>query len=147
MNPRMSYLEASVRGASPVRLVILLYEQAIEDLRRALEAHRRGDIEGRTRGIDHALVVVGHLQASLDKDQGGRVAVNLERFYEQLRSGLFEAQCNQSAAAMEEQISNLMQVHGAWCEVERANAAPAITSPSAQVPGENEPRSSAEWNG
>jgi flagellar secretion chaperone FliS len=133
MNARLSYREAAVPGASPLRLVTLLYEQAVEDLRCAREAHRRNDIEGRTRHINHAILVIGHLQASLDKEQGGRVAENLERFYSQLRSGLVEAQCKQSAAGLEQQISRLMLVHQAWCqaegretarfEAERANAA------------------------
>jgi flagellar secretion chaperone FliS len=146
MNARLSYREAAVEGASPLRLVILLYEQAFEDLRRALDAHRRGDIEGRTGHINHAILVIGHLQASLDKEQGGRVALNLERFYDQLRRGLVEAQFKQSAEALEQQISHLMQVHEAWCELERANAAPAITPGPVQPQEELEQRSSAEWN-
>jgi len=146
MNARLSYREAAVEGASPLRLVILLYEQAFEDLRRALDAHRRGDIEGRTGHINHAILVIGHLQASLDKEQGGRVALNLERFYDQLRRGLVEAQFKQSAAGLEQQISHLMQVHEAWCELERANAAPA-SAPGPALPQEElKQSSSAEWN-
>ena len=34
MNPGLSYRETAVAGASPLRLVILMYEQAIQDLRR-----------------------------------------------------------------------------------------------------------------
>jgi flagellar secretion chaperone FliS len=128
MNARLSYREAAVEGASPVRLVILLYEQAFEDLRAALGAHQRGDIEGRTGHINHAILVIGYLQASLDKERGGRVAVNLERFYDQVRSGLVEAQFKQSGAALEQQISHLMQVHEAWCEVERINTEPVRAS-------------------
>jgi flagellar secretion chaperone FliS len=155
MNARMSYREAAVEGASPVRLVILLYEQAQEDLRQALDAHRRGDIEMRTGCINHAILVIGYLQASLDKERGGRVAVNLERFYDQVRSGLVDAQFRQSAPALEQQIAFLMQVHEAWCEVERANM--AIAGASGMKPTEGrtqsateandglEPRPSAEW--
>ena len=159
MNARLSYREAAVEGASPVRLVILLYEQAFEDLRRALAANRRGDIEERTRFINHAILVIGYLQASLDKEQGGRVAVNLERFYTTVRLGLVDAQFRQSAAALEEQIAMLMQVHEAWCEVERANAgasasASAKTAAGPQSPSLAEAQSnvepncgpSAEWN-
>ena len=62
MSASLSYREAAVRGASPVRLVILLYEQVIEDLRRALSAQRNGDIEGRTRAINHAILVISHLR-------------------------------------------------------------------------------------
>ncbi len=169
MNARLSYREAAVPGASPLRLVILLYEQAVEDLRCAREAHRRHDIEGRTRRINHAILVIGHLQASLDKDQGGRVAANLERFYDQLRSRLVAAQCNQSAVALEQLISHLVLVQQAWCETETretekretekraaqgANATSANASRAAQSQEEHEGqgqegqelRSSAGWN-
>jgi len=141
MNPGLSYRETAVAGANPVRLVVLLYEQAMEDLRRALAAHSRGDIEGRTREINHALLVIGYLQATLDKDQGGKVAQNLERFYEQLRAGLLEAQCKQSADVLERQVSHLMQVYEAWRDVEKALAPPAAQP---EVPGER-PLSS-DWN-
>ena len=126
MNARMSYREAAVRGASPMRLVILLYEQAIDDVQRALAAHLRGDIEGRTREINHAILIIAHLEATLDKEQGGQVAKNLARFYELVRTSLVEAQCKQSAALLERQISHLIEVHEAWCIVEK-DLAPAAT--------------------
>lgn len=120
MNPRLSYREAAVSGAGPLRLIVLLYEQALEDLRRALLAHAKGDIEGRTREINHALLVIGHLQGTLDRDRGGRVASHLDRFYNQFRAALVEAQFKQSAAVIEKQIACLLQVHGAWCVVEKS---------------------------
>jgi flagellar secretion chaperone FliS len=147
MDARSSYRETAVRGARPLQLVILLYEQGIEDLRRAIVALEKNDVEGRTREINHAILVIGHLQASLDRDLGGPVAANLERFYDQVRAGLVEAQFRQSAAALEQQIAHLMQVHEAWCEVERSSAMPAIgQSESAHSPAEDEFRSFAEWN-
>jgi flagellar secretion chaperone FliS len=129
MNPRSSYREAAVQGAGRVRLVVLLYEQAIEDLRRALAAHARKEIEVRTREINHALLVLGHLQGSLDMRQGGQVAANLVRFYSLVRAGLVEAQCKQSAALLERQIALLLQVRDAWCQVERSEEAPGQRKP------------------
>lgn len=132
MNPGLSYRELSVAGASPLRLVILLYEQAIEDLRRAITANTRHDIEGRTREINHALLVIGHLQATLDSDQGGHVADNLNRFYDQLRSGLIAAQCEQSADLIEQQISRLILVRDAWCALEQnITPKPPVADPHA----------------
>lgn len=119
MNASLSYREAAVGGASPLRLVILLYEQAIEDLRRALASHSKGDIPGRTQGINHAILVIGHLQGTLDHDRGGKVAENLMRFYGQVRAKLVEAQCQQSATGIEQQIAHLMEVRDAWCAVEQ----------------------------
>lgn len=123
MNPTLSYRETAVGGANPVRLVILLYEQAMEDLRRAVNAQKNADVEGRSRELNHAIQVVGHLQATLDKEQGGKVAEILDRFYEQVRCGLVEAQCKQSVSLIEQQIAYLLEVHEAWCNVERAMAA------------------------
>jgi flagellar secretion chaperone FliS len=122
MDARLSYREAAARGATPIKLVVLLYEQALDDLRYAIAALERGEIEARTRKINHAIVVIGQLQASLDLEQGGQVARNLERFYEVVRKGLVAAQFQQSARALQEQVSHLLLVHEAWLEVERAIA-------------------------
>jgi len=145
VNPRLCYREAAVRGASPVGLVLLLYEQAIEDVRRALAAFGRGDIEARTREINHAILVIGHLQASLDKDQGGVVALNLERFYDQVRAALVQAQCQQSAAILEQQISHLMLVREAWCEIELKGTSQLMPASVAQPPTEGGATPFGEW--
>lgn len=147
MNPGLTYREAAVAGSSPVRLVILMYEQAVEDLRRAVAAQHRGDIEGRTREINHAILVIGHLQATLDRDQGGKVAANLDLFYQQLRAALVNAHYKQSAVVLEQQIDHLMLVREAWCEVERSSAPAVPAEPApAQPSAESALGSSAEWN-
>jgi flagellar secretion chaperone FliS len=148
MDARSSYREATVRGASPVRLVICLYEQAIEDLRQAVLALEKGDIEARTRGINHALMVIAQLQGSLDMERGGEVAMNLARFYGLIRAGLIEAQMKQSGRILQQQISQLAVVHEAWLEVERITAAPrptiaALTPHKPDIPQEI---SGADWN-
>jgi flagellar protein FliS len=149
MDARSSYREAAVRGASPVRLVICLYEQAIEDLRKAVIALEKGDIEARTRGINHALMVIAQLQGSLDMERGGEVARNLARFYGVVRAGLNEAQMKQSARILEEQISQLVVVYEAWLEVERATAAPkplSVESALRKPEISSAPTSGADWN-
>jgi flagellar secretion chaperone FliS len=140
MDPLFTYREASVAGASPVHLVVLLYQQLIDDMRKALDFLRKGNVEARTHEIDHALQIIGHLQATLDKGQGGKVAENLERFYEQLRRGLIEAQCKQSETALETQISHVLQVCDAWCAVERA-----VTSDS-RAAGTLHGQKSGDWS-
>ena len=147
MDARSSYREVAVRGASPVRLVICLYEQAIEDLRCAVIAMEKGDIETRTRGINHALTVIAQLQGTLDMERGGDVARNLARFYSLVRAGLAEAQVTQSSRILEQQISQLATVHEAWLEVERVTAAPAPTQAVPVKPKTSSPEISlVEWN-
>jgi flagellar secretion chaperone FliS len=149
MDARSSYREANVRGASPVQLVICLYEQAIEDLRRAVVALEKGDIEARTRGINHALSVIAQLQGSLDTERGGEVASNLNRFYNMLRASLAEAQLKQSARILEQQISHLVLIYEAWLEVERVTLAPVQqdSRPAQTAPVVSPPEKPlADWN-
>lgn len=145
LNAGLSYREAAVRGASPVGLVILLYEQIIEDLRRAQIALREGNIEARTREINHAILVLGYLEASLNREQGGTVAENLERFYRQLRAGLTQAHATQSAAGIEQQIAHLILVHAAWCEAERELAIPPAAMDGAE-PAAGASLAPADWS-
>ena len=99
MDARTQYREAAVRGARPVVLIVLLYEQMIEDLRQAINAIERDHIELRTNKINHAILVIANLKSSLNK-QAGQVALNLERFYTQLRLNLVKAQFQASAAIL-----------------------------------------------
>src|SRR5579872_4963347 len=95
-NPRTAYRETAVRGATAVRLVVLLYEQAIQDLRQAAQAIDENNIELRTDRINHAIEVISRLQATLDMERGGQVARNLLAFYEAVRANLWKAQLYQS---------------------------------------------------
>jgi flagellar protein FliS len=138
IDPRFAYRETGARAATPVGRVILLYEQAIQDLGGAISAMAAQDIEQRTRMLSHALLVIGQLQGCLDLERGGEVASNLDRFYDLVRKRLLEAQLQASAAILREQMDLLLSVRSAWIEVEqheRQSMAPAPTAadPPAEV--------------
>lgn len=65
-NARTTYRENDVHGSSPVRLVVLLYDQIIQDLTKAAQAIEQNQVELRTKYINHAILVIGHLQSPLD---------------------------------------------------------------------------------
>jgi flagellar secretion chaperone FliS len=119
---RMFYRENAIRGASRVGLVVLLYEQMIEDLRQAIDALDEKQIELRTRHINHAIVVIGHLQGTLNLAQGGKVARHLDAYYNFLRTRLVEAQAHSSKEILREQIETLLGLRAAWIEVDRAES-------------------------
>jgi flagellar secretion chaperone FliS len=117
---RAVYREAAVRGATPVGLVVLLYEQAIQDLQGALSAIEQNDIERRTREMNHALSIIGQLQGTLNMEQGGESAVHLYRFYEQFKANLLKAQILISPDLLRSQITDLLELREAWLEVDRS---------------------------
>lgn len=136
-NPRTVYREDDVRGATAVRLVVLLYEQLVQDLRQALQAIEQNDIELRTKRINHAILVIGHLQSPLDFANGGKVAQDLDHFYNVLRQNLVQVQFHPSQAGLSQQITDLLAVREAWSEVERAEkslAATSVTTTPSTVP-------------
>ena len=119
-NPRSAYRETDVRGATAVRLVVLLYEQMIQDLRQAAQAIEQNDIELRTNHINHAILVIAYLQSGLDFATGGKVAQDLSDFYDLLRQNLVQVQFHPSQAGIGQQITDLLAVREAWTEVEQA---------------------------
>jgi flagellar protein FliS len=130
MDAGRSYREAAVRGASPVELVIRLYEQMIEDLRQAVKALEQNDIELRSNKINHAILVLGHLQSQLEFEAGGKVARDLENFYNVLRQNLVQAQAFASRPLLAQQITDLLAVREAWIEVLRAENPSLVKTPA-----------------
>jgi flagellar secretion chaperone FliS len=125
-NPGTAYRETDGRGATAVRLVVMLYEQAIQDLRQAAQAVEQNNVELRTNRINHALDVICLLQGTLNMERGGQVARNLARFYEALRAQLWEAQLHASQETLSQQITDLLSLREAWTEVDRAESAGAV---------------------
>ena len=144
MNADLAYRACATDQSNRPRMVVLLYEQLIKDLRQALAAIERKDIEARTFEISHALIVVGQLQACLDMDRGAEVARNLDHFYALIRKALLEAQTRASDGLLRAQIANLLTLRDAWAEVEKAEI--AVPSPPAPTPSEAEGSPSAEWH-
>jgi flagellar biosynthetic protein FliS len=132
-NVSKAYREADVRGASAVRLVVLLYEQIVRDLTQAAQAIEQNDIELRTRCINHAILVVGYLQSPLDFGKGGKVAKDLDQFYNALRQSLMQVQFFPSKTGMGQLITDALAVRQAWSEVERAES--SLITRSVTVPG------------
>ena len=118
---KYQYRKEIASNATPQHLVVLLYEQVIQDIHRAIAAIAANDIPGRTDELSHALQVVGELQARLDMERGGSVAENLDRYYSVLRRCLLQAQFSGAGDILQSQISQLVSLREAWLEVERTH--------------------------
>ena len=135
MNIQQSYREASVQGANPVQLVVRLYEQLIEDIRQVAIAIEQNDVERRGNRIKHALLVIGHLQSALDFAHGGKVARDLDNFYNTLRQSIVTVQFRPTKNAASQLITDLLVLREAWIEVERAEY-PTISSAPSIIPSD-----------
>lgn len=138
MNPSrtdLSYRRAAVENASPVGLVIILYDLLINDLRQAIEAIAKKDVEARSKAVKHAFLVLQQLEGSLDRENGGEAADNLSKFYAVMRARIFEAHQKVISEILDEQVRLLLDVRQTWEKVDPAKAVPAsVAAPADAVP-------------
>jgi len=114
MTTEMTYRRSSIDGASPIGLMIVLFDTLAGDLRRAAAALHKNDIETRCRELNHAALVLGRLESWVDLENGGESARDLARLYAHLRAKMLEAAGAKSAALLEAQIDLILQVRSAW---------------------------------
>ena len=114
---RFNQLELSVNSARPVELVVMLYDGAIESVRRAVLLLQAGDVPGKAREITRATNIVSELRSVLDVQRGGEVAANLAALYDYLRGQLLQANLKNSAEKLEEVAELLNSLRSSWAEL------------------------------
>lgn len=124
-----SYQEHALDGASPVELVVALYDGIIRFLHAAVAAVERGDVRGRRIAVKRALDIIMHLQARLRMDIGGRPALVLSEFYASTFALILQASQGSSIERFEQVIRCVKNVRDAWRQV----AADSAERPSARL--------------
>jgi len=134
----LAYLRAAVQNASPVGLVIILFDQLINDLKGAIAAIEKRDVETRSAELKHGFLVLAQLQGSLDVENGGQAAVHFSRFYSAVRAAMMEAHLKVSAEILVRQIGLLLDVRQTWQQVDQPNlsAGPAGAATSSNAVGQ-----------
>jgi flagellar protein FliS len=120
MTRELSYRRSAIAGASPIGLMIALFDTLAGDLRRAANALRKNDIESRCRELNHAALVIGQLESWIDLKAAGESAQSLSRFYAYLRAKMLEASATKSAALLDAQIEMILHVRSAWQQLDTA---------------------------
>ncbi len=141
-----AYQDNAVRGASPVELVIVLFDAAIEDMRQAMADMQANRIESRSHHITHALMVLQQLQGTLDFERGGSAARQFEQFYNLVRAKLLESQMRGSHELMRQQVRAMSEVRTCWVEARRLLEPKTVVEPAilaAAAASEDGPTS--EW--
>lgn len=120
----------AVSTASPHQLIVLLFEgarQAIIVARSGIEA---GDVPRKGAAITKAIdIILNGLRASLNLEEGGNLAQNLYALYDYMARRLLHANLNNDSAALDEVLSLLGEIHGAWVSIgDKAGAKDNVSS-------------------
>lgn len=113
-NPYQQYRTSRVETASPVELVVMLYQGVIRFTQRGILAVEQRDIAKAHESFVRAQAIVVELSSHLDREAGGQIAQNLSALYDFAYRQLIEANCKKSVRPAEEVIAVFRELLPAW---------------------------------
>ncbi|ADU65473.1 flagellar export chaperone FliS [Desulfurispirillum indicum] len=120
-DPYSAYKQNEIQGASQGKLIILMYDGAIRFLKQACVYIEKKDINGAHENIMRAENILAELMNTLNMD-AGEVADNLLRLYEFMLWHLIQANKDKDQQKVEEVISMLADLRGAWNQIVHGQA-------------------------
>ncbi|TXC72424.1 flagellar protein FliS [Sphingomonas ginsenosidivorax] len=117
-DPAATYRQIDVVGrsatASAAGLVQLLYEELVAALRAAGWAAENRKYAIKSDRITRATAILFALEAGLDFDKGGDVAITLARLYAGARTTIINASLGHDPAPFRDTADNLDEIAKAW---------------------------------
>lgn len=124
-------LETGVNSASPHKLIVMLYDGALEAIRQAKIHVESQNTPEKVKSIDKALRIISDgLIISLDVKSGGQLAEQLLALYQYISKELVLANAKNDTAKMDNCMSLLKDLRSAWNEI---GSAPPPSSESTTI--------------
>lgn len=133
MNKDVSkYLTQQVMTATPAKLVYMLYDKAIASLREATAAIEAGNVEARWRANNRATEIVTHMWSTLDMENGGEIAENLDRLFSFILTLLTEVDLQNDPEPARKAITLLEPLRDSWRDLAMGQSRDAAAQTPAQ---------------
>ncbi|WP_319476639.1 flagellar export chaperone FliS [Marispirochaeta aestuarii] len=118
-NPLNAYKETNIKTASPVKLVIMLYDEALRQIDTAIELMEQGDkrLDRVNNAIIRAQDMVTELTVSLDFEKGGDIARNLNNIYFYFNQQLLDANIRKKPEILKPVRKLMAELRNAWQQI------------------------------
>jgi flagellar secretion chaperone FliS len=103
-----------VAAADPHRLIVMLMDGALERLARARGCIQNGALADKNQLISAAVTIIDELRCSLDLNNGGPLAANLDDLYDYMCRQLIKANLSNRAETLDEVANLLGEIRSAW---------------------------------
>lgn len=122
LNPAATYasvsVETSVPSADPHKLILLLFEGAMMSISAAKLHMAQGNTSEKGSSISKAIDIIANgLKASLDFEAGDDIARKLGALYDYMIERLLRANLKNDDATLDEVLTLLKELHGAWAQI------------------------------
>ena len=118
MSPQELYqnlhLESKVLSATPCELVGILFDEAVVDLHRVLEAMKHGDLAYKSQGLSRSMSIVSGLKDSLNMELSNDLPKELDDIYEFIQFELLHANITNDPSKVENAEKLLNTLRQAW---------------------------------
>ncbi|WP_339278962.1 flagellar export chaperone FliS [Paenibacillus sp. FSL W8-1187] len=114
-SPYQTYQQRSAETATPIQLVLMLYDGAIRFAKQGMDAAVKKNYELANSSYCKAEAVVNELIASLDFSYP--ISKELVRIYEYVLHQLIQANIYKKAEPAEEAIAHLAELRDAWKQI------------------------------
>ncbi len=131
------YRETSIKTSSQGKLIVLLYDKAINSIDKAVVLLDSGDkrLDLVNNAIIRAQEIITELSASLDFDKGKDIASNLFSLYIYFNQQLMRANLEKDSSHIKPVLSMLQDLRGAWKQIENTREQSSAGSVGIDVAG------------
>lgn len=138
-----AYQKTNVSTASQGRLIVLLYEGAVKNLKAAAGLFEQDDtikarnIEQYAKYVQKAQAIITELQVSLDMEKGGEIAKNLMALYLYFNRELTDAIVHRDKKKTDSVLNMMQELLDAWRQASNsiANAPAAVLQSAVNIEG------------
>ncbi|HEX5213981.1 MAG TPA: flagellar export chaperone FliS [Vicinamibacterales bacterium] len=128
-----AYRRTEAQSASPLQLVVMLYDGALRFLNEARAAHARSDMRARGAALRRVAAIVAECQSTLDLERGGAVAAELDRLYSYISARLLDITVKRDATAIDETYKLMSTLREAWAQAATSGVIATAAPPPAEV--------------
>jgi flagellar secretion chaperone FliS len=121
-----AYRQTEARSRSPLELVVMLYDGGLRFISEAIDADRARHIGRRGQAISKVIAIIGELQSTLNVEDGGQLAADLDKLYSYMQQRLLDVTMKKDATALTEVQKLLTTLRDAWTQI----ANPAAAGPA-----------------
>jgi flagellar protein FliS len=129
------YLESRVLTAQPAELIEMLYQVAIQSLKKAIGYLKSGDALARAGEISRAQEAVNELMTALDHSVGASFTQTLASLYAYVQQQILKGHAGQSEDALQRAIGILTTLQEGWSGVcsQLATASQSVAPPASHI--------------